>query len=341
MSSLHAAAFGDRPDQVVPASPTDPHERWLAAVVLGAQGWYARAAALLDELRHHSDPVLAALASATLASHRRQLGGHANARHHDATALARLSRPRSPSDPPGGVVPLDRSGDVRSNALVDRPAEAGGDAGLGSPGGVVLLGRSGDARSDASLDRPGAVGAASVFGRSGEARADVLLGLAADAVGLGRTDEARRLVAAAPADAGWRAAVRTGWVSAEIELGAGRPAAAVRHAEPAAERAAASGSVRHRVKSALVLGAALAVSGRRERAGRLVSTAFGDATDLGLLTLVWPAAMIRAELEPTRADQFRRCAALALHSVLRRADPVGRRLAGRSPWVPRLAGPTG
>jgi len=291
VTSLFAAAFGDRPDHVVTTVPTDPHERWLAAVVLGAQGWYARAAALLGELTRGRDPVLAALAGATLASHRRQLGGHADARRYDAAGLAR-------------VVP--RSGQsLRLSA----------DAGLIRKDGPAGLAR--------------------------EALSDVLLGLAADAVGLGRLGEARRLVAAAPGDAGWRAEVRTGWVSAEIELAAGRAEVAVRHAEPAAERAMASGSERHRVKSALVLGAALATNGERGRAGVMVSDAFDDAIDLGMLTLAWPAAMILVELEPTRADQFCRCAAVALHSVLHRADPVGRRLAECSPWVPRLAGPTG
>lgn len=174
-----------------------------------------------------------------------------------------------------------------------------------------------------------------------EAWSDVLLGLAADAVGLGRLGEARRLVAAAPVDAGWRPAVRTGWLRAETELASGHPAAAINPAETAAEIAASSGSARHRVKSALVLGVALATDGRRERAARMLATALDDATDLGLLPLVWPAALVLADLEPTRADQLCRCAAVALHSVLRRADPVGRRLAERSPWVPRLAGPTG
>jgi hypothetical protein len=287
MTSLADAAFGDRPDLVVTATPADPYQRWLAAVVLGAQGWYARAAGLLAELVAGRDPVLAALAAATLASHRRQLGGHADARRHDAAGLARLGR------------------SVQQGA--------------GRP------------------DEPGSA----VASRAGEAHADVIVGLAADAVGLGRLDEARRLAASVPVDSGWRSAVRTGWVMAEIELSAGRPEAAVGHAEPAVRLAAESGSARHRVKSSLVLGAALATSGRRERAATIVSSALDDATDLGLVTLQWPAAMILLELAPTRADQFCRCAAVALHSVLRRADPVGRRLAGRSPWVPRLAGPTG
>ncbi|HEV7649975.1 MAG TPA: hypothetical protein VGP26_17645 [Actinophytocola sp.] len=267
---LAVAAFGDRPDLPVRGIPDEPRERWLAAVVLGGQGWYARAAALLNDLVTHPDPETAALACATLASHRRQLGGHGAARVLDAAGHARLA-----------------------------------------------------GRADLA-----------------EARSDVLLGLAADAVGAGRLDEARRLVARAP-EAGWRAAVRRGWVSAEIELSTGRAGAAVAHAGPAAELAAGSGSVRHRIKSGLVLGAALAASGDRAAAAKIVRPALGDARALGLLSLVWPGALIMADLVPGEGESFCRCARLALQSVLRRADPVGRRLAGRSPWVPRLAGPTG
>jgi hypothetical protein len=270
VSELAAAAFGDRPDLTVTRVPGDPRERWLAAVVLGGQGWYARAAALLDDLVTHPDPETAALACATLASHRRQLGGHAAARVLDAAGHARLA----------------------------------GTAG------------------------------------SAEARSDVLLGLAADAVGDGRLGVARRLVARAP-EAGWRGAVRRGWVSAEIELSAGRAAAAVEHAGPAAELAAGSGSLRHRIKSGLVLGAALAAGGERAAAVKIVRPALDDARELGLLSLVWPGALIMADLDPGNGDSFCRWARLALQSVLRRTDPVGRQLAERSPWVPRLAGPTG
>jgi hypothetical protein len=270
VSELAAAAFGDRPDLPVTRVPDDPRERWLAAVVLGAQGWYARAAALLDDLVTHPDPGTAALACAALASHRRQLGGHAAARVLDAAGHARLA-----------------------------------------------------GRDDLA-----------------EARSDVLLGLAADAVGAGRLGEARRLVARAP-EVEWRPAVRRGWVSAEIELSAGRAAAAVAHAGPAAELAAKSGSVRHRIKSRLVLGAALAASGDRTAAANTVRPALDDARDLGLLSLVWPGALIMADLTPENEGGFCQCAGLALRSVLHRADPVGRQLAERSPWVPRLAGPTG
>lgn len=279
MTLLDQAAFGDRPD-LDPGTPTDPRSRWLAAVVLGGQGRYAAAAALLADLITGRNLVLAALAASTLASHRRQLGGHEAARTLDAEGLRRLA-----------------------------------------------------SVTDSMTGSAAASGAAS----------DVLLGLAADALGVGRLGEARRLVAAAdrlPA-VGWRGTLRVAWVSAEIDLSAGRASAAVGHAERAAGLAADSGSVRHRIKSDLVLGAALGAAGHQERARPLVAAARDDAVDLGLLSLVWPSALILAELDPTNGDEHCRCAAVGLHSVLRRADPVGRLLAERSPWVPRLAGPTG
>lgn len=268
---LEQAAFGDRPD-LDPGSPTDPRERWLAAVVLGGQGRYAAAAALLGHLITGRDPVLAALAASTLASHRRQLGGHEAARALDAEGLRRLATVRDPA-----------------------------------------------------------------------ASSDVLLGLAADALGVGRLGEARRLVAVAErlTAVGWRGTLRAAWVSAEIDLSAGRTEDAIGHAERAAELAADSGSTRHRIKSALILGAALGAAGQGERARPIVASARDDATDLGLLSLVWPGALILAEQDLANGDVHCRCAAVALHSVLRRTDPVGRLLAERSPWVPRLAGPTG
>ena len=269
-ADLGRAAFGDRPELPIAGTPELPRDRWLAAVALGGQGRYAAAATLLNDLVTHSDPELAAFACATLASHRRQLGGHASARVLDAAGHARLT---------------------------GRPDVA-------------------------------------------EARSDVLLGLAADAIGAGRLGEARRLADRAPRS-GWRATVRHGWVSAEIELAAGRAEEAISHAGPAAELAAESGSVRHRIKSDLVLGATLGARGDRGGAAKIVGPALDDADDLGLLSLVWPGALIMAGLAVDQEDRFCRWAAVALQSVLRRADPVGRRLAERSAWVPRLTGPTG
>jgi hypothetical protein len=275
------AAFGDRPDLVITSVPHDPESRWLAAVALGGQGRYARAAALLNcllpafpasrvDIYDKCEQRVASLAASTLASHRRQLGGHAAAWVLDAVALAAA------------------------------PPEAA------------------------------------------EARSDALLGLAADALGLGRIGVARRLIAAARqlGDAGWRAEIRIGWVSAEVELGAGNPELAVPHAEQAAELAGASGSTRHRIKSALVLGAALAGSAP-DRAREMLGAVRAEASGRGLLPLVWPCALLLADVEPQSARAHRRCAGHALHSVLRRADPIGRRIAERSPWVPDPAGLTG
>jgi len=272
VSLFERAAFGDRPDLVVEGLPEDARERWLAAVVLGGQGRYAAAAAVLEDLRNHPDAELAALAAATYASHRRQLGGHLAARAVDAAGLR----------------------------------------------GLAAAGRYPHAR---------------------EATADVLLGLAADAIGTGGLAEARRLRDAAPRDT-WRADVRAGWVSAEIELSAGRADLALPHAEAAADRAAGAGSTRHRIKSDLVLAAALGASDR-PMARKLVTRARDDATDLHLLSLVWPAALVLADLNPSEATEHRRCATSVLHGVLRSADPRGRGLAERSPWVPSPTGPTG
>jgi hypothetical protein len=264
---LIEAAFGDRPDLAITAIPPDPESRWLAAVALGGQGWYARAAALLTGLRTGSH---ASLAASTLASHRRQLGGHAAARVLDAAALA-------------GAAPGDQ-----------------------------------------------------------EARSDALLGLAADALGLGRLAEARRLLEEAGRldDPGWRAQIRIRWVRAEVELGSGRPDLALPHAREAAELADASGSARHRLKSALILGAAL-VNGEHDNARNLLLATRAEASERGLLPLVWPCAMLLADLEPGFSRAHRRCAGNALHSLLSRADATGRRIAERSPWVPGLRGLTG
>ena len=109
-------------------------------------------------------------------------------------------------------------------------------------------------------------------GADPEARADALIGLAADALGVGRFAAAATLLTRAdatlapaqlpdgPAD---RLAVRRRWVGAELAMATGDGETAVRRAEEAVELAQAvfSGrtgpSVRHQVKSEVVLAAAL------------------------------------------------------------------------------------
>ncbi|MGM1060988.1 hypothetical protein [Saccharothrix sp. Mg75] len=275
---LRRAAFGDRPDADVWAGLRGgPEERWLAAVALGGRGHYAAAASALGGLVRGGG-LFGSLAASALASHRRQLGGHAAARRLDAVALATA------------------------------PAAGGAE----DPDGVDAAG----------------------------ARADALLGLAADALGAGRLGEARRLHARVE-PVGWRTRVRHAWVAAEVELAGGHAERAVAPAEVAASLAREAGALRHTLKSDLVLGTALVVLGTPEsvdRGTRMLHCDLNHTYRTGLLSLSWPAALVlaNAQADRTSADgwNMRDRAKSALSCVLRRADPIGRRLAERSPWVP-------
>jgi hypothetical protein len=284
--ALLAAAFGDQPDAAVSVAGAAPGvDRWLAAVTLGGQGRYARAAALLRPLLGGPDPVLAALAGATLASHLRQLGGHGVARRYDSEAARRLAAApvRAPGRPP------DRHGADRVGALVD-----------------------------------------------------VLLGLAADAIGLGRPVVATRLHDCAVRAAGegavaWRVTVRIEWLATEIALATGRPAVAVPHAERAVALATAEGATRHTVKSAMMLGAALTSGGTpdgRSRAEGLLTDAMAVSLTRGMLPLAWPCALLLADLAPDRAPDLGQILDRALTSIFARSDSAMRRISTASPWMP-------
>ncbi len=257
--------------------------------MLGARGRYAAAAALLEPLRRAADPVTASLAGSTLASHRRQLGGHTAARKLDGQALLAV-----------GLTATDTRAQTTGNTqLSPRSAEP----------------------SDYGLDLAGA-------------RADALLGLAADNLALGRTSAARRLaVRAAQADRRWRATVRGGWVAAETELADGQPEAAIAPAQLAYDTAVSRGAARHVVKSGIVLGVALHAAGR-PGARELVIAAFEAAEKQGLDSLGWVAAQVAADLDPGRAEEYRFRSREVLHAVLRHADPGVTRIALESPWVP-------
>ncbi|MFO7193728.1 MULTISPECIES: hypothetical protein [Thermocrispum] len=176
------------------------------------------------------------------------------------------------------------------------------------------------------------------------ALADALLGLAADALAVGRLAEAAALVdrAAAPARGSWRTRVRHAWVSAELVLASGRASAAVAPAERAAALAREHGAARHAVKSDIVLAVALATAGSAgERARRLALQALEATEGAGWHSLCWPAALAAADASADAGDGrsaawLRRRAGDHLHRVLRAADAAGRRIAEHSPWVPNV-----
>ncbi|RDH76068.1 hypothetical protein DVS77_23635 [Mycolicibacterium moriokaense] len=127
---------------------------------------------------------------------------------------------------------------------------------------------------------------------------DALIGLAADALGVGRfaaaaaaLGRARRLLD----DGSARQAVRLAWVSAELAMATGDGRTAIGHAERAVELSGPLGSLRHRVKSEVVLAAALCSDGRLERARGVADAALDATSRLGLVPLSWALACLLVE----------------------------------------------
>lgn len=137
-------------------------------------------------------------------------------------------------------------------------------------------------------------------GDDAPARLDALVGLAADALGIGRfaasarlLDDARATLAVA-ADPPDRLAVRLCWVGAELAMSTGRGAVAVEHANRAVELAAAGASVRHRVKSEVVLAAALCSAGRLDESRAVADRGLAVTAEFGLIPLRWALASLLA-----------------------------------------------
>lgn len=141
-------------------------------------------------------------------------------------------------------------------------------------------------------------------GTAPEAAADALTGLAADALGVGRLAASAALLRRADlvaADApGRRAAIRRAWVGAELAMAAGDGKDAVRHAHLAVELAADPGSgfvsARHRVKSEVVLAAALCSAGDVGRARTVADAALAATARLGLVPLRWAVSCLLADI---------------------------------------------
>ncbi|GAB2722166.1 hypothetical protein [Nocardia thraciensis] len=136
-----------------------------------------------------------------------------------------------------------------------------------------------------------------------EAICDGLTGLAADALGTARPNLAARLLgrcrAYLPARSeGQRPLLRWHWVAAETALAApgsdviAEPA--LRHAETALAIAEDGPSVRHRVKSRLLVAAAAAAAGDLDRSRELAATVSAQCREYELLPLRWACAMLRS-----------------------------------------------
>lgn len=159
-----------------------------------------------------------------------------------------------------------------------------------------------------------------------EAEADAITGLAADALGCGRTAVARRLLdrcddllataRAEVADNDFpRQRIRLAWVGAETALASGDFPAARRFAARAADAADRFGSVRHRVKSDLLCAAALTDATDPGPARELAEEVGARAEHHGLIPLRWAATMLLTGLGAGRgaAEARDRCAALLRH----------------------------
>jgi hypothetical protein len=149
--------------------------------------------------------------------------------------------------------------------------------------------------------------ALALAGPNPEARIDALVGLAADALGIGRFAASATLLSRARA-VGSEAAdglqvrltVRLEWVSAELAMATGDGATAVRHAQRGVELAdSAAYSARHLAKSNVVLAAALCCSGCLDQAREVADAGLDTTGRLGLLPLRWALASLLAGIGST------------------------------------------
>lgn len=140
--------------------------------------------------------------------------------------------------------------------------------------------------------------ALALAGEDCQARVDALAGLAADALGMGRFALSAVLLARADTavdghpDPPARLRVRLAWVGAELAMATGDGQVALRRARRAVELAAAQESLRHRVKSNVVLAAALCCAGQMTPARTLADDTLDEAACQGLIPLRWAVASL-------------------------------------------------
>ncbi len=173
----------------------------------------------------------------------------------------------------------------------------------------------------------------------GEAAFDCLLGLAADAVGLGDATAAReQLTRAAFLVEGrsdwWRQRVRLEWARAEIALLEGLPTEAARRAAAAVTLAESSGAPRHVAKSLLFMGMAQVHAGEINDAVGTLRRASTLAESLGTQPLQWAArALLGALLVDSDPEESAKSLAAARTAVLQIAQDLPEAL--RANWLGR------
>lgn len=135
-----------------------------------------------------------------------------------------------------------------------------------------------------------------------EAGVDALIGLAADALGVGRLAASAALLHRATAlarDVGEpRLPIRLAWVHAELAMAAGDGDTATQHARRGVElaQAALPALRRHRVKSDVVLAAALCTAGDLGGARTVADAALAEAEIHGLIPLRWALACLLSDI---------------------------------------------
>lgn len=191
-------------------------------------------------------------------------------------------------------------GEVRALALATRASltrQAGGHAAARADDGAAIR--------EATVAGAGAGGSDAW---AVAARADALVGLAADGLGVGDFVASRRLLERAAQELGdagpsddWicsgRPRLRLAWVRTELALYTGDPAAG----ELAARATAASAdapSTRHRLKTELIAAAASAATGDVEHAADEAQRLSAACRTAGLMPLEWAAQTMLAGLRP-------------------------------------------
>ncbi|BBX27165.1 hypothetical protein [Mycolicibacterium alvei] len=142
-------------------------------------------------------------------------------------------------------------------------------------------------------------------GDDDEAAADAVVGLAADALGIGRFGVSARLLERArdiDTPDGSRQRIRLSWVSAELAMVQGDGSAAVEHARRGVAAATGYRSTRHAVKSEVVLAAALCSAGELDAAREVADAALPAAEKSGLIPLRWALACVLADIGSTTHD---------------------------------------